>query len=280
MNGTDYNVAVAVFFVSYVVFGMRNLPVSHPTARLLTLQKEIPSNYLLSKFKRPSIYLGGIVVCWGIIMTLTGVVQNFGGLCATRFLLGVFEYVHPSSLSVEIVTNTPPRAGFFPGANFVVGQWYPPHKTQTRIAIFYTASAASGAFSGLLAFAIVKMDGLGGYEGWRWIFLIEGLASVAAGFASWFLLPDSPALSEKWLAPDEVRFLELTQIKARGRKVEKGHKVEAKTLWDVLKDWQLYFLGIVFMSNTVPNYGLKFTMPQIIKNMGFTSSNAQLLTIP
>ena len=174
----------------------------------------------------------------------------------------------------------PHRAGFFPGANYIVGQWYPPHKTQTRIAIFYTASAASGAFSGLLAFAIVNMDGLGGYEGWRWIFLIEGLASVVAGCASWFLLPDSPALSEKWLAPDEIRFLELTQIKMRGKRSSSHHKLDAKTLWGVLKDWQLYFLGIVFMSNTVPNYGLKFTMPQIIRNMGFTASNAQLLTIP
>lgn len=56
--------------------------------------------------------------------------------------------------------------------------------------------------------------------------------------------------------------------------------MEAQTLWKVIKDWQLYFLGMVFMSNTVPNYALKFTMPQIIQNMGFTSSNAQLLTIP
>lgn len=172
------------------------------------------------------------------------------------------------------------RAGFFPGANYIVGQWYPPHKTQTRIAIFYTAAAASGAFSGLLAYGIVNMDGLGGYEGWRWIFLIEGLASVIAGCVSLFLLPDTPALSSKWLEPEEVRFLELTQIKLRGRKVKAHKKVEAKALWDVLKDWQLYLLGIVFMSNTVPNNGLKFTMPQIIRNMGFTSSNAQLLTIP
>lgn len=152
--------------------------------------------------------------------------------------------------------------------------------TQTRIAIFYTASAASGAFSGLLAFLIVKMDGLGGYEGWRWIFLIEGIASVLAGFVSLYLLPNSPELSHKWLQPDEIRYLELNHIKYRGRRSQGGHKVEAKALVKVFKDWQIYLLGLVFMSNTVPNYGLKFTMPQIIRNMGFTSSNAQLLTIP
>jgi predicted MFS family arabinose efflux permease len=124
------------------------------------------------------------------------------------------------------------------------------------------------------------MDGVGGYEGWRWIFLLEGLASVVAGCASWFLLPDTPSLSHKWLSLDEIRFLELSHVKHRGRKQEGGHKHDAKTLWAILTDWQLYFLGLVFMSNTVPNYGLKFTMPQIIKNMGFTSANAQLLTVP
>lgn len=172
------------------------------------------------------------------------------------------------------------RAGFFPGANYIVGQWYPPHMTQTRIAIFYTASAASGAFSGLLAYLISKMDGAGGYEGWRWIFLLEGIASVLAGAISWFLLPDSPELSRKWLSDEEVRYLELTHIKYRGRRSQGGHKIEAKTLGKVFRDWQLYLLGIVFISNTIPNYGLKFTMPQIIRNMGYSSSNAQLLTIP
>lgn len=97
MDDTDYNVAVAVFFVSYVIFGAwGRLPKCASTPA--NTRPDIPSNYVLSKFKRPSLYLGGLVVCWGIIMTLTGVVKNFGGLCATRFLLGVFEYApqkHP-----------------------------------------------------------------------------------------------------------------------------------------------------------------------------------------
>lgn len=72
METTDYNVAVGVFFVSYVLF-------------------EVPSNILLSKFSRPSYYIGTLIISWGIIMTCTGVVQTFGGLVATRFLLGIFE---------------------------------------------------------------------------------------------------------------------------------------------------------------------------------------------
>jgi hypothetical protein len=53
----------------------------------------VPSNILLKKFSRPSVYLGTLIVGWGIIMTLTGVVQNFGGLVTMRLLLGIFECV-------------------------------------------------------------------------------------------------------------------------------------------------------------------------------------------
>lgn len=42
------------------------------------------------------------------------------------------------------------------------------------MSIFYTAASLSGAFSGLLAFALQKMDGIGGLSGWRWIFVLEG----------------------------------------------------------------------------------------------------------
>lgn len=52
---------------------------------------EVPSNILLKKFKRPSTYLGIITTAWGIVMTCTGVVQNYGSLMATRVLLGIFE---------------------------------------------------------------------------------------------------------------------------------------------------------------------------------------------
>ena len=51
----------------------------------------------------------------------------------------------------------------------MISKWYLPAETQTRIAILYTSAASGGGFSGLLAFGIAKMDGVGGYEGWRWV---------------------------------------------------------------------------------------------------------------
>lgn len=163
--------------------------------------------------------------------------------------------------------------------------WYLPNESQFRIAIFYCASAAAGAFSGLLAFAIAKMDGVGGYSGWRWIFIIEGIASVAAGAVTVFCLPNSPAESGSFLTPEEIRYLQIRQLAVPGRQrhgeYEKPtRKQSLMVLRSVLKDWQIYVYALIYISSVGPNYALKFTMPQIIKNMDYQSSMAQVLTIP
>lgn len=128
LKNTEYNIVLSLFFVPYILL-------------------EIPSNMVVNKLKRPSIYIGTLVVAWGIVMTLHGVVNNFAGLLTVRLLLGVFE------------------SGFYPAAIYLCTYWYMPRDLATRISYFYSTSALSGAFSGLLAAAIAKMDGIGGYEG-------------------------------------------------------------------------------------------------------------------
>ncbi|KAK2063981.1 major facilitator superfamily transporter [Colletotrichum caudatum] len=244
MTGVQYNVAVSVFFIPFVL-------------------AEVPSNMVLHLFKRPSLYIGGIVTCWGVVMTCNGVVQSYGGLISVRIFLGLFE------------------AGFLPGAILIISKWYLPNETQTRIALLYTSAASGGGFSGLLAFGIAKMDGVGGYEGWRWIFVLEGLATVAIGVMCFFFLVDSPSLSE-WLDEDEKRYLTLRQESRRVVRPDefRDSHFDKQAFISVLTDWKIYLLILVNWSNAVPNYAMKFTMPQIIKNMGYTSANAQLLTIP
>lgn len=72
MAGSDYNVAVSIFFIPYILC-------------------EVPSNMILAKFKRPSTYIGILVVCWSLMVIMSGVVANFAGLCVTRFFVGLFE---------------------------------------------------------------------------------------------------------------------------------------------------------------------------------------------
>ncbi|RSM15177.1 hypothetical protein CDV31_005111 [Fusarium ambrosium] len=247
LKGIQYNIVVAIFFIPFVLC-------------------EVPSNMLLHRFKRPSWYMGGIVFAWGTIMTLTGIVQNYGGLLAIRFLLGIFE------------------AGFLPGAILIISNWYLPNETQVRIAILYTSAATGGAFSGLLAFAIAKMDGMAGLEGWRWIFIIEGLFTVIVAIMCVFLLCDSPALSTRWLDADEIRYLELRQLSRRATMPGDYKDNNSHFNWaifkDILFDYKIWLLFFANWSNAVPNYAMKFTMPSILKGMGYTSSHAQLMTIP
>jgi len=71
MEGTDYNIALFVFFIPYILM-------------------EVPANYILKKL-RPSIWLGSIVIAFGIATVGQGLIHNLSGLIAMRFLIGFFE---------------------------------------------------------------------------------------------------------------------------------------------------------------------------------------------
>jgi MFS family permease len=126
MSGTDYNIALFVFFIPYILL-------------------EVPSNIILKKMA-PSTWLSVIMVCWGVATMCQGVVKNLGGLVATRFILGIFE------------------AGLFPGCIYLISMYYERFELQWRMSLFFAASIIAGAFGGLLAFGLAKMDGVGGYE--------------------------------------------------------------------------------------------------------------------
>ena len=96
---------------------------------------EVPSNLLLKRL-RPSIWLPSIMVAWGIVMTLMGIVQDFKGLLIARLFLGVTE------------------AGLYPGVAYYITMWYCRTEAQFRQAMFFSAASVAGAFSGLLAFGI------------------------------------------------------------------------------------------------------------------------------
>lgn len=97
------------------------------------------------------------------------------------------------------------EAGFFPAATYLVSAWYCKFEVQTRIGIFYCSASLAGAFSGILAFGISKMDGVANLAGWRWIFILEGIVTVLTGLLVFVLLPDSPETS-RWLSAREKEF--------------------------------------------------------------------------
>ncbi|OJJ95074.1 hypothetical protein ASPACDRAFT_36930 [Aspergillus aculeatus ATCC 16872] len=242
--GSQYNWALTVFFFTYTVF-------------------ELPSNLILKKI-RPSIWIPTIMVAWGVVMTLTGVVSSYHGLLIARLFLGITE------------------AGLYPGVAYYITMWYSRHEAQLRQAIFFSAASFAGAFSGILAFAIGKMDGVGGYSGWRWIFIIEGIATVVVAVGAYFLLYDYPDTASFLTNEERAWILYRLQLQwsDNGNVVPDTIEFRWKYVWDAVCDWQVYLGILIYLAMVCPLYGISFFLPTIIKDLGFTSSVAQLLTVP
>ncbi|KAK2811655.1 hypothetical protein FQN50_001998 [Emmonsiellopsis sp. PD_5] len=244
LHGMQYNIALTVFFVPYSLF-------------------EIPSNIVL-KILRPSLWISVMMLAWGTVMTLMGIVADYRGLVVARFFLGVTE------------------SGFFPAATFLLTIWYRRYEVQTRMAIFYAAASLSGAFSGLLAFGIQKMHGVGNLAGWRWIFILEGLLPVACAFVVWFILPDSPERAS-FLTPIERKFITArlsSDPGTGGGKVTNNDKIKPRHIWAAFKDWKIWAAVVMFWGNSIGVYGFTATVPTVIRDLGYTAANAQLMTIP
>jgi MFS family permease len=131
------------------------------------------------------------------------------------------------------------------------------------MSVFAVTSTLSGSVSGLLAYAIAKMKGFGGLNGWRWIFIIEGLVTLVFGLLCPFVLADSPGFAKRWLTDREIRFLNTRrQMEFGGKEVEReADKLSWKILRSVLVDWKIWILILIYWSNTAPNFAIKVSCP-------------------
>lgn len=240
LKGNEYSIALVVFFVGYVV-------------------TEAPSNVLIKRLK-PSIYIPALMVAWGIVMTLMGLVHNFAGLAACRFFLGLAE------------------SGLFPGICLFLTLWYKRSEMNLRIAIFFSSATLSGAFGGLLAYGLSQMHGVGGKAGWSWIFIIEGLMTFVVALAAPFLMTDFPEDS-KFLTPREKAFV------VRRLQEDQGAAGEAGFSWSHLtsavKDYRVWMYMFIYIGVAEPLYSLSLFLPTILAALGkFTRAESQLLSTP
>ncbi|OKL62570.1 hypothetical protein UA08_02139 [Talaromyces atroroseus] len=240
MSGSQYDLTLTVFFLTYAF-------------------AEVPSNIMLKRLK-PSIWLPSIMVIWGTITTLMGVVKSFNGLLVARVFLGLSE------------------GGLYPGVIYYTTIWYSRKHALLRNALFFSAASIAGAFSGLLAFAIDKMDGVGNLAGWRWIFILEGMATVVIAVIAYFLIYDSPD-EASFLTDDEKRWV-YEQLNRDGPRAQQNEKFRWNFVTAAFTDWQVLVAMFMNLSLISPIYAISLFLPTIIKNLGFTSTNAQLMTIP
>lgn len=167
LSGHRYSVAIAVFFVPYVLL-------------------EFPGNMLMKYFS-PSKWIARIVISVGLVTICTASATTYERLLAARFFLGVAE------------------AGFSSGVMMHLCYFYKPEERATRMAIFASAVALACGFGGLLASGISFLNGVGNLAGWQWLFILEGSPAVIVGVLVWFKLPDYPQTAA-WLTPHERAF--------------------------------------------------------------------------
>ncbi|PSN60698.1 retrograde regulation protein 2 [Corynespora cassiicola Philippines] len=220
----------------------------------------IPSNMVLSIFK-PRLYLPTVVIIWGIVSGATGFVQNFAGLVALRFLVGVTE------------------APYFPGCIFFLSCWYTRQELPSRIAIFYSGYTLSSAFGGLIAAGIVNgMEGLGGYPSWRWIFIIEGALTIVLAFAGYALLPDYPS-NTSWLSAEETALAQWRlERRLDGAKDEVSDSVFVG-LKQAVGDPLVYLL-VFIQTCAVISMSFTYFFPSIVSTLGYPRVETLLLTAP
>ncbi|KAK7943552.1 MFS transporter prlL [Apiospora aurea] len=234
-----------VFFISYLIF-------------------EIPANMALMRV-RPSVLLPGLGVIWGTFAALMGATQTWGQLAGLRFLMGVAE------------------AGFAPGSAFYLSCWYRKYELATRYAVLYTAVPIAGAVSGLLAGLITQhMDGSAGVAGWRWLFILEGVASVIAAMVIYFLMPDFPSNSGRFLSQEES-LLACNRLAVDGIALAQGAGGEGITHWESFKmacsDWRVWVQCFLFVLVTGAQT-MQYFIPTLVGSFGWTGHIGQYYTIP
>jgi MFS family permease len=223
LSDAAFATGAGIFFIGYFIF-------------------EVPSNVLLKRFGARA-WIARIMISWGVVSSCMMFVRSEWVFYLMRFLLGVVE------------------AGFFPGIIFYLTLWYPSRLRSTRTALFVSAIAVSGVIGNPISGAAMDLlSGKAGLAGWQWLFLIEGLPSIAVGIWVFFYL-DSSILEAKWLSSEEKDLL------ARNLDAEERHKTEVR-LADAFRSGKVWALCAIYFTLMIGLYGISFWLPTIVKAFG------------
>lgn len=241
LDNNEYSTCLSILYVGYILM-------------------QVPSNMIINRIQRPSLYIAAVMIVWGLVSTLSGVVTNFTGMVLIRFFLGFIE------------------AAFLPGALLILSKWYTRRELTTRNAILFCGNLISNAFSALIGAGVLSnMQGVLGHAAWRWLFwsksiatliyslldesltilsfLVEGAITMGIALSAAFILPDLPHNTRGFTKEE----LELAQLRMTEDVGEADTDSEDQGAFDgllmALKDTKLY---ILMMTLTAYVVGLSF----------------------
>ncbi|KAF9527383.1 MFS transporter [Crepidotus variabilis] len=243
LDDTQYDTVIAILFVSYI-------------------PAQIPSNMILNKISRPSLYIGICSILWGLTSLLTGVTRNYAGILACRICIGI------------------PEAAFYPGSIYLLSRWYTKNELAFRAAFLYIGALSSNAFGNLIAAGILSnMEGAKDIRAWRWLFFVEGAITILIGFFAILLLPDYPN-NTRWLSQFDLRLAQARLSEDAGEAdVDNAEESPLKGLLMAIRDTKVILFAILVASQFLGLSFLQF-FPTLTKTLKYNTTITLLLAAP
>jgi ACS family tartrate transporter-like MFS transporter len=240
ISSKQFGLVAGIFFFGYFLF-------------------EIPSNLMLHKIGA-RIWIARILITWGILATVTGLVHSVHQLYAARFLLGLAE------------------AGYFPGIVLYLTYWFRQRDQAQMIALFLAGIPFTSIIGSPVSGYIMDHVHWFSLGSWRWLLILEGIPAVVCGVLTYFLLPNRPA-EAKFLNQEEKDWISAELAREEREKLA-SHSISAG---QALLNRRVWHLGLIGFTLNFGMYGMNFWMPQLVKSLSGATSNSLiglLLMIP
>ncbi|MBL9113597.1 MAG: MFS transporter [Verrucomicrobiaceae bacterium] len=235
-SAATYGLGAGIFFVGYFLF-------------------EIPAAVMAQR-QGVRRLVCRIMVTWGILAMGMGFIQNAAQFHTLRFLIGAAE------------------AGFFPAMIVYLGQWFRAADRGKAVAVFMSAISLAMVIGGPVSGALLKVEWLG-LEGWRWLFILEGLPAVVLGFSVLFYLTERPE-NAKWLPDDEKAWL-IAEL-GRERLAREAAQTQKPSIALALRDPRVWLFAVAYFFGLIASNGLGYWLPTMVKSWsGFSSFTVGLI---
>jgi ACS family tartrate transporter-like MFS transporter len=201
---------------------------------------EIPGALIVERWSARR-WIARIMISWGVVTVLMAFIHTARQFYLVRFLVGAAE------------------AGFLPGVIVYLTHWFRYEDRAKAVAFFYAANPLSYVIGSPLAGLLLGLSWLG-MQGWRWLFIIEGIPAVLFGFITIWYLTDWPQQA-KWLPEEEKSWI------ANELKLEKEAKKRSLGIWEALRHRDVILLTLCYFCAMTGSYGIAFWLPTILKRL-------------